>query len=67
MAVMFSDGIDESEYSYIKELLLAGDNVKNIVNEICSKARVYNPSARSDDITVIGIRVTRRNEHSPIL
>ncbi|MDE5582385.1 MAG: SpoIIE family protein phosphatase [Ruminococcus sp.] len=54
--IMFSDGISENEYRFIKELLLRTDDIKNIVDEICAKADVFNPTVHSDDITVIGIR-----------
>ena len=54
---MFSDGIDESEYRFIKELLLSGDDLKHIVSEICAKAELFRPTVRTDDVTVRGIRV----------
>lgn len=57
--IMFSDGISENEYRFIKELLLSSDDLKKIVDEICSKADVFNPMLHSDDITVIGIRAVR--------
>ena len=57
--IMFSDGISENAYSFIKELLLGGGELKWIVDEICMKSEVFNPSVRSDDVTVIGIRVMR--------
>ena len=59
--IMFSDGINEKEYRFIKELLLSSDDLKKIVDEICAKADVFNPTLHSDDITVIGIRVHRQN------
>lgn len=57
IVIMFSDGIDESEYRFIKELLLSGDDLKHIVSEICAKAELFRPTVRTDDVTVIGIRV----------
>lgn len=57
--IMFSDGIDETEYLFIKELLLSGSELKYIVDEICAKAEVFNQTARSDDVTVIGVKVTK--------
>lgn len=57
IVIMFSDGICESAYRFIKELLLGGDDLKGIVDEICAKAEVFNPNVRPDDVTVIGIRV----------
>lgn len=57
--IMFSDGISENAYSYIKELLLGGGDLKMIVDEICMKSEVFNPAVRNDDVTVIGVRVTK--------
>ena len=57
--IMFSDGISENEYLYIKELLLKGGSLKNTVDEICVKSAVFTPAFRSDDVTVIGIRVRK--------
>ena len=59
IVIMFSDGISENAYPFIKELLLGGDDLKHIVDEISRKAQVFNPSIHSDDVTVIGVRVTR--------
>lgn len=60
IAVMFSDGITENEYRFIRELLLSGDDIRHIVDEICAKAEVFNPAVRADDVTVIGMKVARR-------
>lgn len=57
--IMFSDGINENEYQFIKELLLGNDDLKYIVDEICAKADLFNSNLRQDDITVIGLRVTK--------
>lgn len=57
--IMFSDGISENEYQFIKELLLGNDDLKLIVDEICAKAELFNSNIRSDDITVIGLRVSK--------
>lgn len=57
IAIMFSDGINENEYLFIRELLLGGDDLKRIVDEICSKADRFSPNIRNDDITVIGVRI----------
>ena len=56
IAIMFSDGICEGEYRFIKELLLSGDDLKSIVDEICEKSVKFSPFKRSDDVTVIGVR-----------
>ena len=55
---MFSDGISENEYRFIRELLLSDSDLKKIVDEICRKASLFNPGSRSDDVTVIGLRIT---------
>ena len=57
IVIMFSDGISENAYPFIKELLLGGDDLKHIVDEICTKADVFNQTIHSDDVTVIGVRV----------
>ncbi len=59
IVIMFSDGISENAYSFIKELLLSGDDLKKMVDEICIKSEVFNPSSKSDDVTVIGIKIIK--------
>jgi len=59
IVIMFSDGISEKEYRFIRELLLSENDLKHIVDEICRKADTFNPNVRSDDVTVIGIRVKK--------
>ena len=61
IVIMCSDGISESAYPFIKELLLGGDDVKYMVDSICGKAEVFNPNIRSDDVTVIGIKIKGKN------
>lgn len=60
--IMFSDGIAENAYLFVKELLLQKDDIREIVKEITLKAGVFNPSVRSDDVTVIGIRVLKQTK-----
>ena len=57
--IMCSDGISESEYLYIKELLLGCDDLKKIVDEIAAKSDIFNQASRPDDVTVLGLKVTR--------
>lgn len=57
VAIMFSDGICEGEYRFIRELLLGGNDLKSIVDEICAKSEKFSPFNRADDVTVIGVRV----------
>lgn len=59
IVMMFSDGIDEGEYRYIKELLLGGDDLKHMVDEICTKAELFRPTVHKDDVTVIGIKISK--------
>lgn len=57
--VMFSDGISENEYHYIKELLLKNENVKDIVDEICRKFDNFCETKENDDVTVIGLKLLK--------
>lgn len=59
IVIMFSDGISENDYRFIKELLLSVDDLKKMVDEICIKSEVFNPSSKSDDVTVIGIKIIK--------
>ncbi len=61
--IMFSDGIGENAYPFIKELLLSGQGIRRIAEEICGKAEKFNPTLHEDDVTVIGIRIKRRKSH----
>ena len=56
--IMFSDGINESEYQFIKELLLSSSDLKYIVDEICSKSEIFCLDSKRDDVTVIGLKIT---------
>jgi len=55
--IMFSDGISENEYHYIKKLMLKFENIKDIVDEICRKAHSYSEAKENDDVTVIGLKL----------
>ena len=57
--IMFSDGICENEYLYIKELLLGSGDLRQTVEEICLKSEVFSQGSRPDDVTVIGVRAVR--------
>ena len=62
--IMCSDGINENEYKYIKELLMQDVDLKKTVDEICRKSKVFNPTSRDYDVTVIGIKITAsQKEH----
>ncbi len=58
--IMVSDGIHESEYPYVKELLRHHTSLDALAEQICSKADVFHAGKAEDDITVIaaGIRST---------
>lgn len=56
VAIMFSDGICEGEYRFIRELLMGDNDLKSIVDEICAKSEKFSHFNRSDDVTVIGVR-----------
>lgn len=60
IVIMFSDGISEGEYRFIKELLLQSGDIKAIVDEICAKAELWSGGCRRDDITVIGVKIGKR-------
>lgn len=55
--IMLSDGVNESEYKYIKSVLANGkrNNVSTIANEICRHAQ----ETAEDDVTVIAARLCR--------
>ena len=57
IVIMFSDGICENEYLFIKELLLSSDNIEDIVRETAVKASTFAHSPHNDDVTVIGIKI----------
>jgi stage II sporulation protein E len=57
--IMFSDGINENEYRFIKELLMCSSDIKSIVDEICAKAELFNSNIRQDDVTVIGVKINK--------
>ena len=55
--IMLSDGINENEYKFIRELLMKSSDLKVIVDEICAKSSVFKPDIHDDDVTVIGIKL----------
>lgn len=60
VVVMMSDGVPESQYPFIKELLLTSKDLKYIAEEICQKAQIFNGGKCRDDVTVTVIEVCRR-------
>ena len=57
IALIFSDGISENEFPFMRELLLGSSDVKEIVRETALKSPTFVKSAHTDDVTVIGIKV----------
>lgn len=53
--IMLSDGIDETEFSFIRELLLQDMPMDKLAGAICEKAGLY--SRQEDDVTVIAASV----------
>lgn len=60
IVIMCSDGISESEYPYIKELLRECSDVRKIVDDIAAKSDVFNRSSRQDDVTVLGLKISKQ-------
>ena len=60
IVIMCSDGISENEYPYIKELLRECSDVRKIVEEIAAKSDIFNRSQREDDITVLGLKISKQ-------
>ena len=57
--VMVSDGIHETEYTFIKELLLSTDDIRKMAEEICAKADIFSGGKHRDDITVTVVKLCR--------
>lgn len=57
--VMVSDGIHETEYQFIKELLLSTDDIHRLAEEICAKADIFSGGKHRDDITVTVVKLCK--------
>jgi stage II sporulation protein E len=57
--VMVSDGIPETEYPFIKELLLTTDDIHRMAEEICAKADIFSGGKHRDDVTVTVVKLMR--------
>ncbi len=55
--IMISDGINEAEYPFIKELLMQNISVAEIGTLICEKAEVFQAGNAVDDMTVIAAEI----------
>lgn len=62
IVVMMSDGVPESQYPFIKELLLVSDDLKYISEEICKKAQIFSGGRCRDDVSVTVIEIRSRSE-----
>jgi len=55
--IMLSDGVNESEYAYIKQLIAQNPDADRLLQEIFDKAPVFSGGTVRDDMTVIVARV----------
>ncbi|MBQ8688692.1 MAG: SpoIIE family protein phosphatase [Ruminococcus sp.] len=55
--VMLSDGIQESQYPFIKDLLLSSDDLTYIANEICKKSVIFGGGRCRDDVSVTVMQI----------
>lgn len=62
LVVMMSDGVPESQYPFIKELLLRSENLDYIAEEICKKAQIFSGGRCRDDVSVMIIELCSRND-----
>lgn len=57
LVVMMSDGVPESQYPFIKELLLRSEDLDYIAEEICRKAQIFSGGRCRDDVSVMIIEL----------
>lgn len=57
MVVMLSDGVPESQYHFIKELMSGGCEPSELAEEICRKAVIFSGGRCRDDITAMVIAI----------
>jgi stage II sporulation protein E len=55
--VMVSDGILESQYPFIQELLLRSNDLSQIADEICRKSVVFGGGRCRDDVSVTVVQI----------
>lgn len=60
--VLMSDGVEESEYAFVKQKLLAGGSLQQTAQAICCKAQRSAADGRPDDITVLLAQVRRNTD-----
>ena len=57
--VLMSDGVEDTEYAFVKQKLLAGGSLQQAAQAICCRAQRSAPDGRPDDITVLLAQVRR--------
>ncbi len=57
MVVMLSDGVPESQYPFIKEMMAGGCEPSELAEEICRKSVIFSGGRCRDDVTAIVIVV----------
>ncbi len=55
MVVMMSDGVPESQYHFIKEMMVRDAEPSELAHEICQKSVIFSGGKCRDDVTVIVI------------
>ncbi len=60
VVIMLSDGVPESLYPFIKELLLSTEETAGIAEEICRKADVFSGGKCLDDVSVAVLQLIER-------
>lgn len=63
IVVMLSDGINESEYRFIRQLMLNETSVEKIAKQIYEKSPIFNGGNESDDVTIITARLKKKNKN----
>lgn len=59
IVVMLSDGVNENEYKFIKQLLLQEESVEKIVTEIYEKSSIFNGGEQKDDVSVVAAKIRK--------
>lgn len=65
MLIMLSDGVSETEYPYIKQLLNQNLPPEQVIQEIFNKASIFHGGEVRDDMTVIVAKVHSKM-HAPV-
>ena len=64
--IMLSDGVNEAEYPYIKQILSQNPENEFLLKEIFDKAAVFHGGEVRDDMTVITARVRSTQPEKPV-